>query len=358
MEVEAMAKAQEVGLASAKKKGCSRFEPIQKLVERMGCSLSDSQGGGGAASAAGKRSSGSSGGARGEGALLLEGLREASAVKGLQCSVCNQYCFLEVFVCDVCSKGKPFPPGHERMGCGLHLEELCNCPVSDYTCYRRLEAQELMAAAQRLASAEDNYRAWEIEARSVFSPNPCGDVEEGSSLLQGGGAGVRDRPGKKNRGEEKGYRGGDEPQGAITTHGKANGDKGKENAERTDQVEDKEEAGARAVTGVGLGKRSRDCEGTESALEPRLLPRGWHSRPTLKVVEQLITRGRALGAGADTLSRLEGAVDACREWLRAASGLLRLEPSMREPIVNLSTTEANGAIHGAGTGADTGVGKE
>lgn len=113
-------------------------------------------------------------------------------MQGPQCCICHQYCFLAVAVCDTCDGagrgdsgdgglggggggsgalggGRRRNARRRRFACGRHLEELCACPTSEYTYYRRKTAGELRAAAKGLSSLEEHREEWANEARGVLT---------------------------------------------------------------------------------------------------------------------------------------------------------------------------------------------
>lgn len=181
----------------------SSTDPATTISDSTACSSifrRSSSSSGGDAGSNGKEDGCADGGktaaAAAAGGGILEGLESGSAVRGPQCSVCDQYCFLTAVVCDTCdsaangraparasSSGSPATGvvgdggaaaarrrhSRRRFACGRHLADLCACPASGYTYYQRKDAGQLRRAAKDLTSSEEQTEAWVEEAKAALA---------------------------------------------------------------------------------------------------------------------------------------------------------------------------------------------
>eukprot|EP00752_Nemacystus_decipiens_P007676 g6862.t1 len=380
-ELEVLAEAQEMEAKKARLSGCTRFEPMEKLVERLRGSTapattpaSDSN----TCSSAFRRTSsfggdggkengcadGGRGGGRGGGGVL-EGLESGSAVRGPQCSVCDQYCFLAAVVCNACdsatagraparasSSGSPATGAvgdggaaaarrrhsRRRFACGRHLADLCPCPASGYTYYRRMDAAQLRRAAKDLTSSEEQTEAWVEEAKAALAVARGAGTGGGlvnSFLLvkakngDGGGAAAGGGDGGGG-GTQQGAVGNGkvklEPRnpGETEPYGE---DKGATGPPLDDANGSGEEGGAAAAgeaidETMDLELDASVDEDDDELLPSSLLPAGWRERPSLRYIGDLIRAGEELGAPEHTLDNLRQVVDACAGWVKTIEGIL------------------------------------
>lgn len=313
-----------------------------------------------------------------------------------------------------------------RFACGRHLAELCACPASEYTCYRRKDAAQLRSAAKALTSVEEHLEVWHEEARSALaaaggslatslryaSVGKGGGSGGGNSGSGGGGgdavavaaaaaaaaaggaaetAAVKvevppsssdasttplsspdsssccssSRDGSSSSGgaaaavakaEEGGGGGGDHPAAGGKLDATAS-----VAATETELLPPSE----KQLGEVALKRNSGDGDG-EFKTTSSLIPAGWHDRPSLRYVSELIRVGEELGAPEPVLTALREIVDACAGWVKTVEMILGASDSdssaaaaisfgTTKRAASLSAAAAGGGASGAG--GDGGGGK-
>ncbi|CAM9274578.1 unnamed protein product [Ectocarpus sp. 6 AP-2014] len=376
-ELTVLATHQEEMTKQAQQMGCTRFEPMEKLVERLhgGRKATASTEATAAATSIVRRSSSTCGDkgngcADGEGASggggILEGLATGSAVRGPQCSVCDQYCFLTAVVCDTCdsgglgrgaparassggggSGGSPNGDGgaaaaarrrhqRRRFACGRHLAELCACPASEYTFYQRKDEAQLRRSAKDLTSSEEYTETWVEEARLALAAakSTGGGMVNGFRPVKGakgsGGSSREDGASQlpKENGTGGGGGGGKVKLEAQPSSGKADGDSvrprpanGADCSSSSDGAAEREEEPEDLQLSNSSGS-SMSVDEDEAPLPSSLLPAGWNERPSLSYIGDLIRVGEELGAPEQTLEGLREIVDACAGWVKTIEGIL------------------------------------
>lgn len=300
---------------------------------------------------------------------MLEGLESGSAVRGPQCSVCDQYCFLTAVVCDACdsaaagraparasSSGSPATGGvgdggaaaarrrhsRRRFACGRHLADLCPCPASEYAYYQRKDAGQLRRAAKDLTSSEEQTEAWVEEAKAALA----------AAKGTGGGMVSSFRFAKAKNGGGGGDGTGATAAAAAEDGAVSNG-KVKLEPQNPDDTDDGDAAAAavaaaqhtsssagppldgadsnntRGEEDFGAGEADEmdlqlevSVDEDEAPLPSSLLPAGWHERPSLRYIGDLMRVGEELGAPEQTLDNLRQVVDACAGWVKTIEGIL------------------------------------
>lgn len=388
-EVEMLAMAQEEEMAAARRLGCTRFEPMEKLAESLrgfnnrpitsfktatlstGTATSGTLGYSGGS----RRRSGDSCGhahqSHGNYSYhgddgVLTAIESASPVQGPQCTVCHQYCFLVVAVCDTCHsaaasgrRGSRSGSGSfRRFACGRHLEQLCACPCSSYTVYVRKDAAALRAASSGLSSLYNYLEVWEDEARGIIAAvnsgadadaDPAREAAEniecaGDNKLVGG---------VRVKGEDASEEGSETLTSADTSSSKS---LVAPKTERKDHPSAVGEGGklsrsqiSRRHTAPAMPPSPGKGEGFRSTL---LSPR-WHERPTLGYVKELIGVGAEMGGSEVLLADLAALVDGCTRWTKTVRVLVGREKSLRRVVITNGTATAGGV----GSGHNGGVGE-
>lgn len=384
-EVEVLAVAQEKEMAAARRLGCTRFEPMEKLVERLrGYNSRPATSFKSATLSKGTATSvavGHSGGSRrrsGDSCVIghahqshgddgiLTAIESASPVQGPQCTVCHQYCFLALAVCDTCHgaaasgrRGSRSGSGSfRRFACGRHLEQLCACPCSSYTFYVRKDAAALRAASSGLSSLYDYLEVWADEARGIIA-------------AVNGGA---DADPAREAAENIDCAGDNELVGAVRVKGEGASEDEREtlNSAATSSSSKSlvapkaERKGLPAAVGEG-GKVSRSqisrrhtaptmppSPGKGEEFRSTLLPPRWHERPTLGYLKELIRVGAELGGSEVLLTDLAALVDGCARWTKTVRMLVGRENALRRVLVTTGAATTGGVGSGNNGGAGEG----
>ncbi|CAN0041389.1 unnamed protein product [Ectocarpus fasciculatus] len=409
-ELAVLATHQEKMKEQAQQMGCTRFEPIEKLVERLhgGRKATAPTEVAAAATSVVRRSSsacgdkgngcadgeGASGGGGGGG--ILEGLEAGSAVRGPQCSVCDQYCFLTAVVCDTCDSGglgrgaparassggggggSPSGDGgaaaaarrrhqRRRFACGRHLAELCACPASEYTFYQRKDEVQLRRAANDLTSSEEYTETWVEEAKLALA----------AARSTGGGMVNSFRPVKAVKGSNGGSSREDEASQSPTENGAGGGGgkvklealpsspgkaNGADSSSTNDGAAEREEEEETEDLKLNISSSSMSVDEDEPPLPSSLLPAGWNERPSLRYIGDLIRVGEELGAPEQTLESLREIVDACAGWVKTIEGILGPDGAATTATcaaaVSLFGSAKRAAVAAAAAAAATGGGDD
>lgn len=389
-EVEALAVAQEEEMAAARRLGCTRFETIEKLAERLrGSSITTTNTAQLAngnlvassitvtASEGSRRRSGDScfvgHGHRQHGVSshgddsVLAGIESASPVQGPRCTVCGQYCFLAVAVCDTCDAAAMSGRRGSRSGsgllrrfvCGRHLKELCACPCSEYTFYARKDAAALRAAGSGLSSLQEHLDVWTDEARGVLA-----SVNGGAEATAATAA--REATEKTDGDDDDDD---DDVVGVVQVKKEDAPDEREMLPSATSTTEslvapntEGKDNPAAAAVGDKISKSQiprRHHAPTPPPPPPGkpgfhsslLLPR-WHERPTLSYLQDLIRVGQELGGSEVLLADLAAVVDGCARWTKAVGALLGPDCSLKPPV------KPAGAAAAGDVGSGTGGGRE
>ena len=235
-----------------------------------------------------------------------------------------------------------------RFSCGRHLEELCGCPASEYTFYQRRDADQLRSAAGGLTSVEEHLEMWGDEARSAITAARATGVNSASSFRsassKSGGSGVG---GSSAGGSGEGSAEGSAPDGGSvkvelpsgsdasstplpSPDSRADGGPGKPSgaiAAKGDGPDGPDASGGGDRKSPVAEKPEASMEGDggeedDEDLSSSRLPAGWHERPSLRYIGDMIRVGKELKAPEPVLNELRQIVDACAGWVKTIEVIL------------------------------------
>ena len=258
-----------------------------------------------------------------------------------------------------------------RFACAHHLEELCACSASEYTYFQRKDAAQLRSAAKGLTSNEEHLAMWTEEARNALAAARGAGGGSASSFRSASAKGVF---GGDSAAEEVVVAAAaaagnvkeelvtepssvgpapdvemvSPPQQQALTPGStppevavggASGEVAKVEpaAAAAGDVRVGASVGSTAAAGASApaeatisaaaaATKAEDDEmdvSVESDTVPSsLLPPGWHERPSLRYIGDLIRVGEELGAAEPILADLRQVVDACAGWVKTIEVLL------------------------------------
>lgn len=253
---------------------------------------------------------------------VLAGIESGNPVQGPQCSVCHQYCFLVLAVCDSCDGGGGSMIGRRqsraagqrrRFVCGRHVEDLCACSASEYTFYTRRDAADLRAAAKGVSTLQERVEVWADEASGVLDfAYGRGEVEEDADGT--GDVKMEEESGPGDRAEKPAF-------GVLLP-----------SSYHVSKTERGDKATTPAFSASQQQMPRRQASSHAVHHQSSLLPQHWHKRPTVRYLNDLVAVGEELGGSEGLLTDLRLLIESCSRWTRAAESLLGQRRSFDPPV--------------------------